>query len=163
MHRFTTSIRVAGLAAALVLVAGATSASARTHHQSRHETGSGLSLTYTKWFAPGFPNMVGTVGGDVNGQFGGAVLRAMPDATGRFIRRSAIYIVVGPDPSQSLTMRVDGVQDNQSGTAVLDGRVVDGYLWGAHVHAEYKVISNCARASGGDCFQGTIKVHRPRG
>jgi hypothetical protein len=162
MHRFTTSIRVAGVVAALVLVAGATSASARTHHQSRHETASGLSLTYTKWFAPGFPNMVGTVGGDVNGQFGGAVLRAVPDPTGRFIHLSAIYIVIAPDPSESLTMRVDGVQDNQSGTAVLDGRVVDGYLRGAHVHAEYTVISNCAQASGGVCFQGTIKVHMPK-
>jgi hypothetical protein len=160
MHRFTTSTRVAGVFAALVLVAGATTASARTHDHSRHETESGLLLTYTKWFAPGFPNMVGTVGGDINGQFGGAVLRAMPDTTGRFIHLSAIYVVVAPDPSQSLTMRVDGVQDNQSGTAVLDGRVVDGYLWGAHVHAEYKVISGCAQTSGGVCFQGTIKVAR---
>jgi len=163
MHRFTTSMRVAGLFAALALVAGATTASARTHNQSRHETEPGLLLTYAKWFAPGFPNMVGTVGGDIDGQFGGAVLRAMPDPTGRFIHLSAIYIVVAPDPSQSLTMRVDGVQDNQSGTAVLDGRVVDGYLWGAHVHAEYKVISSCAQASGGVCFQGTIKVQRRTG
>jgi hypothetical protein len=151
---------VAGLVAALMLVAGATTASARTHTQSRHETEPGLSLTYTKWFAPGFPNMVGTVGGDIAGQFGGAVLRAVPDTTGRFIRLSAVYIVVAPDPSQSLTMRVDGVQDNQSGTAVLDGRVVDGYLWGAHVHAEYRVIGSCAQASGGVCFQGTITVER---
>jgi hypothetical protein len=162
MQTFTTSMRVAGLMAAVVLVAGATSAAARTHHGSRHEPASGLSLTYTKWFAPGFPNMVGTVGGDVDGQFGGAVLRAMPDSTGRFVRLSAIYIVVAPDPSRSLTMRVDGVQDKLSGTAVLDGRVVDGYLRGAHVHAEYKVISDCAQASGGLCFEGTIKVHRPR-
>ena len=163
MHRFTTSMRIAGLVATLVLVAGATTASARTHYQSRHRAESGLSLTYTKWFAPGFPNMVGTVGGDIDGQFGGAVLRAMPDPPGRFIHLSAIYIVVAPDPSQSLTMRVDGVQDNQSGTAVLDGRVVDGYLSGAHVHAEYKVISNCAQAPGGVCFQGTIKVRRRMG
>src|SRR3954465_2454632 len=98
MHRVTTSMRVAGLFAAVMLVAGATAASARTHDQSRHETESGLLLTYTKWFSPGFPNMVGTVGGDINGQFGGAVLRAMPDTTGRFIHLSAIYIVVAPDP-----------------------------------------------------------------
>jgi hypothetical protein len=163
MQRFTIATRIAGLVAALVLVAGATTASARTHHQSRRETGSGLSLTYTKWFAPGFPNMVGTVGGDINGQFGGAVLRAVPDSTGRFVHLSAIYIVLAPDPSQSLTMRVDGIQDNQSETAVLYGRVVDGYLWGADVRAEYKVINNCAQASGGTCFQGTIKVQKRKG
>jgi hypothetical protein len=163
MHRFTNSTWVAGLVAALVLVAGVATAAARTHPQSRGDTQSGISLTYTKWFAPGFPNMVGTVGGDISGQFGGAVLRATPDSTGRFVHLSAIYIVVAPNPSQSLSMRVDGVQDNQSGTAVLDGRVVDGYLWGAHVHAEYKVINNCAQASGGVCFQGTIKVQKRTG
>jgi hypothetical protein len=160
MSRFTTSSWVAGLMAGLTFAAGATTASARTHHQSGHESEPGLSLTYTKWFAPGFPNMVGTVGGDIDGQFGGAVLRAAPDPTGRFIHLSAIYIVVAPDPSRSLTMRVDGVQDNQSGTAILDGRVVDGYLSGAHVHAEYKVISTCAQASGDVCFQGTITVQK---
>ncbi len=159
MNGFTTSVRVAGLVVSLVLIAGAATASARTHDQSRHETEPGLLLTYTKWFAPGFPNMVGTVGGDISGTFGGAVLRATPDASGRFIRLSAIYIVVAPEPSKSLTMRMDGVQDNQSGTAVLDGRVVDGYLWGAHVHAEYTVISDCPQAAGAPCFQGTIKVH----
>jgi hypothetical protein len=160
MQRFTISLRIAGLFAGLALAAGASTASARTHHQSRHEAVSGLSLTYTKWFVPDFPNMVGTVGGDIDGQFGGAVLRAAPDSTGRFVHLSAIYIVVAPDPSQSLTMRVDGVQDKQSGTAVLDGRVIDGYLRGAHVHAEYKVIMYCAQAAGGVCFQGTIKVRR---
>jgi len=158
MQRLATS-----LVAALMLVAGAATASAGTHNRSRHETGPGLLLTYTKWFAPGFPNMVGTVGGDIDGQFGGAVLRATPDSTGRFIRLSAIYIVVAPDPSRSFTARVDGVQDSQSGAAVLDGRVVDGYLWGAHVHAEYKVIGDCAQAPDGTCFQGTIKVQRRTG
>ena len=33
-----------------------------------------LELTYTKWIAPGFPNMVGVVGGDIVGKFGGAIL-----------------------------------------------------------------------------------------
>jgi hypothetical protein len=162
MHKFTISLRVAGLFAGLALVAGASTASARAHHQSRHQTESGLALTYTKWFVPDFPNMVGTIGGDIDGKFGGAVLRATPDSTGRFVRLSAIYIVVAPDPSHSLTMRVDGVQDKQSGTAVLDGRVVDGYLRGAHVHAEYKVIMYCAQAGGGVCFQGTITVRRTK-
>src|SRR5262249_30707337 len=68
MHSFTTNMRVAGLFAALVRVAGTGTASARPHNPSRHETESGLLLTYTKWFAPDFPNMVGTVGGDINGQ-----------------------------------------------------------------------------------------------
>jgi hypothetical protein len=68
-----------------------------------------------------------------------------------------VYIVVAPDPSRSLTIHVEGVQDNQSGTAVLDGRVVDGQLTGARAHAEYRVIS-CTQSPGGTCFQGTISI-----
>ena len=72
---------------------------------------------------------------------------------------TAVYIVVAPDPSRSLTIHVEGVQDNQSGTAVLDGRVVDGSLAGAHAHAEYKVIS-CTQSPDQTCFQGTISIKR---
>jgi hypothetical protein len=155
MRRLKTSRRFAGLIAVLVLATGITAASAQT--QNRTSRANSLELTYTKWFAPGFPNMVGVVGGDIVGQFGGAVLKAKPDATGRFVRLRAIYIVVAPDPSRSLTIRVDGAQDNQSGTAALDGRVVDGRLTGARVHAQYKVI-NCTQAPDRTCFQGTISI-----
>jgi hypothetical protein len=149
-----TSRRFAGLIALLALASGITAASAQT--EDRRARGKTLELTYTKWFAPGFPNMVGVVGGHIVGQFGGAVLEATPDATGRFIRLRAIYIVVAPDPSRSLTIRVKGVQDNQSRTAVLEGRVVDGWRTGARVHAQYNVISNCAQSP--ECFQGTISI-----
>ena len=159
MHGLKTSKRFAGLIAVLVLAAGIAAASAQTQNRSGHGEKAGVELTYTKWFAPGFPNMVGVVGGDIVGPFGGAVLRATPDAGGRFVRLTAIYIVVAPDPSRSLTIHVDGVQDNQSGTAVLDGRVVDGSLAGARAHAEYKVIS-CTQSPDHTCFQGTISIKR---
>ncbi len=162
MRRLETSRRFAGLIAVLVLAAGITAASAQTRDRTAPERTGGVELTYTKWFAPGFPNMVGVVGGDIVGQFGGAVLKATPDTTGRFIRLTAVYIVVAPDPSRSLTIHVDGVQDNQSGTAVLNGRVVDGSLTGARAHAEYKVIS-CTQAPNHTCFQGTISIKRRSG
>jgi hypothetical protein len=155
MRRLTTSRRVAGLIAVLVLATGIAAASAQT--QNRKERANTLELTYTKWFAPGFPNMVGVVGGDIAGQFGGAVLEARPGASGRFTRLKAIYIVVAPDPSRSLTIRVKGAQDNQSGTAELNGRVVDGWRTGARVHAQYKVIS-CTQSPDQTCFQGTISI-----
>jgi hypothetical protein len=148
---------LAGLIAVLVLATGATAASAHTQGRAAHANT--VELTYTKWFAPSFPNMVGVVGGDIDGQFGGAVLRAAPDATGRFIRLTAIYSVVASDPSRSLTIHVDGAQDMQTGTAVLDGRVVDGALAGARAHAEYRVIS-CTQSPDGTCFQGTISIKR---
>jgi len=154
MRRLETSRRFAGLIAVLVLAAGITAASAQTENRRGHGERAGLELTYTKWFAPGFPHMVGVVGGDIVGQFGGAVL----DATqvGDSIRLKAIYIVVAPDPSRSLTIRVKGAQDLQSGTAMLKGRVVDGPLTGARARAEFKVI-DCEQ-SDGPCFQGTISI-----
>jgi hypothetical protein len=155
MRRLKTSTRFAGLIAVVVLAAGITAASAQPQDRTGHGKRAGLELTYTKWFAPGFPHMVGVVGGDIVGQFGGAVLDATPEGTGS-IRLTAIYIVVAPDPSRSLTIRVEGAQDLQSGTAVLNGRVVDGSLRGARAHAEFKVI-DCEQ-SDGPCFQGTISI-----
>ena len=75
-----------------VAVAGG-SASASQAHKGRGHGGkhAGLELTYKKWTAP-FPNMVGVVGGDIVGTFGGAVYTATPDASGR-VQISAIYIV----------------------------------------------------------------------
>jgi hypothetical protein len=157
MRRLKTSRRLAGLIAVLVLATGITAASAQTQNRSRHSKT--VELTYTKWFAPSFPNMVGVVGGDIVGKFGGAVLQASPDATGRFVQLKAVYIVIAPDPAQSFTAHVEGTQDNQTHTAVLNGRVVDGNLRRAHVHAEYAVVS-CTEAPNGTCFQGTIGVTR---
>ena len=158
MRRLGMCKRVAGLIAVIVLAATITAGSAQTKNLSGHDKPAGLELTYTKWFAPGFPNMVGVVGGDIVGQFGGAVLRADPDPAG-FVRLTAIYIVIAPDPSRSLTIHVEGAQDLQSGTAVLKGRVVDGWLTGAKARAEYKVIS-CTQSPDGTCFQGTISIKR---
>jgi hypothetical protein len=150
MRRLKTSRRFAGVIAVLVLATGITAASAQTHDRS-------LELTYTKWFAPGFPNMVGEVGGDIVGPFGGAVLNnPMPDATGR-VQLSAIYIVRAADASRSLTMRVDGAYDTQTNTALLKGRVVDGSLKDARARAEFKVIE-CDQSPNGECFQGTISI-----
>jgi hypothetical protein len=157
MRRYDLSRRVAGAIAVLVLAAGITAASAQSENRSAHGKRGGLELRYTKWFAPGFPHMVGVVDGDIVGQFGGAVLKATPD--GRFVRLRAIYIVLASDPKRSLTIRVSGAQDTQSGTAVLDGRVVDGRLTGARAHAEFKVIS--CEQSPGPCFQGTISIKQP--
>ena len=152
MKRFVGLILAAAVAASFAAASQARSGS--THHKT---TPPGVELTYTKWFAPGFPNMVGTVGGDIVGKFGGAVLQLTPDAT--FVRIKAVYIVIADDPAKSFTAHVEGVQDFQTGTAVLDGRVVDGYLKRAHVHAEYAVI-DCSQGAGGRCFQGTISVTR---
>ena len=152
MRRLKTSKRFAGLIAVLVLAAGITAASAQTENGKRHSKRAGLELTYTKWFDPSFPHMVGVVGGDIDAKFGGAVLQATPDG-----RLKAIYIVVAPDPSRSLTIRLNGASD-QSGTAVLEGRVVDGRLTGAGARVEFERI-DCPE-SPGPCFEGTISIQK---
>ena len=72
---------------------------------------------------------------------------------------TAVYIVISPDPAQTFTAHIEGTSDLQTGNAVLDGRVVDGWLKRAHVHVEFKTI-NCTQAPNGKCFQGTISVTR---
>ena len=119
----------------------------------------GVELTYTKWFAPTFPNMVGDVGGDIVGKFGGAVLERTVAPDGLSAHLTAVYIVISPDPAQTFTAHIEGTSDLQTGNAVLDGRVVDGWLKRAHVHVEFKTI-NCTQAPNGKCFQGTISVTR---
>jgi hypothetical protein len=153
MRTLTSSWRFAALIAVAMLATGITAASAQTQDRSEHGKRGGLELRFTKWFDPGFPHMVGVVEGDIAGTFGGAVLQATSNG-----RLKAIYIVVAPDPSRSLTIRLSGVSD-QSGAAVLEGRVVDGRLTGARARVEFKLI-DCEQ-SDGPCFQGTISIkHR---
>jgi hypothetical protein len=152
-------MRFLALIAGLAVVTSIAAASAQTQTRAGHDRTNNVKLTYTKWFAPGFPNMVGVVGGDVDGTFGGAVLEATPDATGQSVHLKAIYIVIATDPTKSFTAEVEGVQDNHTAKAVLDGRVIQGRLANAQVHAEYSVIS-CTQAPNGTCFQGTISIKR---
>lgn len=145
-----------GLILAVAVTAGFAAAS-EARSGKAHDEAVGVELTYTKWFAPGFPNMVGVVGGDIVGSFGGAVIHRIP--TGHLVQLDAVYIVIAPDPAESFTARIEGVQDTDINRAVLEGRVVDGYLKRAHVRAEFTVIS-CPQAPNGRCFQGTISVTR---
>ena len=153
-------MRIFGLIAVLVVAASIAAASAQTHTRIAHH-GKGpadLELTYTKWIAPGLPNLVGVVGGDIVGKFGGAVYERT--VTGNTVYLDAIYIVIAPDPARSFTAHVKGTEDLTTLKAVLDGRVVDGFMKRAHVHVNFDVISNCAQSPSGTCFQGTISVRR---
>ena len=154
-----TKLRLAGLIAVLLVAASIAAASAQTQTRSAHHAKGpvDLELTYTKWIAPGFPNLVGVVGGDIVGKFGGAVYQRT--VNGNTVYLDAIYIVIASDPARSFTAHVKGTEDLTTLKAVLDGRVVDGFLKRAHVHVEFNVI-NCTQAPSGTCFQGTISVKR---
>ena len=87
--------RLVALILAVAVAGGSTTASQAHSDRGHGGKHAGLELTYKKWTAP-FPNMVGVVGGDIVGKFGGAVYTATPDASGR-VQISAIYIVIAPD------------------------------------------------------------------
>ena len=150
-------MRFFGLIAVLVVAASIASASAQTHTRIAHHGSPALELTYTKWIAPGLPNLVGVVGGDIVGKFGGAVYERT--VSGNTVYLDAIYIVIAPDPARSFTAHIKGTEDLTTLKAVLDGRVVDGFMKRAHVHVEFDVIT-CTQAPSGTCFQGTISVRR---
>ena len=113
-----------------------------------------VEITFTKWFINNTGGMTGFVGGDVSGSFGGQVLGFNPLAKGNIFQLSALYDVsAGP---QSFAATIQGQQNNQTGKAVLNGVVTDGWSAGSQVHVEYDVI-NCPQSPFG-CFQGTIRI-----
>ena len=155
-----TKLRFVVLIAVLVAAASIAAASAQTQTRkgsaqpgagrpSRSPTRNGSRLASA--------NMVGVVGGDIVGKFGGAVFERT--VNGNLVHLDAIYIVIAPDPAESFTAHVEGTEDLTTLHAVLDGRVVDGFMKRAHVNAEFDVIS-CTQAPSGTCFQGTISVTR---
>ena len=153
-----TKRRFVGLIVSVIVATSIAAASARTQTgHARDADSTGLDLTYTKWIAPGFPNLVGVVGGDIVGKFGGAVYERTVD--GNLVHLDAIYVVIAPDPAKSFTAHVEGTEDLSTLKAVLDGRVVDGFMNHAHVHVQFDVIT-CTQAPNGTCFQGTISVRR---
>src|SRR5262245_16854415 len=96
-----TKLRFVGSIVVLIIAASIAAASAQTQTGNGHDTqhSAGLDLTYTKWIAPGFPNLVGVVGGDIVGKFGGAVYERTVNGT--LVHVDAIYIVIAPDPTKS--------------------------------------------------------------
>jgi hypothetical protein len=144
---------VIALLTALILGAGVLAASGQVNAKA----GDGVELTYTKWFSPAFPHMVGVVGGDIEGAFSGTVLDISTPGDKRFTYLTAHYNVVANDPSKSFSAMIVGRQDNQKLTAVLSGYVSAGYLAGDRVLAQYRVFS-CAQSANGRCFTGTIRL-----
>ena len=123
--------------------------------------------TFTKWItgpgpAPIVASMAGVVGGDVGaGTFAGEVLtlvdNPLPDGT-RVI--DAVYHFNGAQHSFTALMRVVATGHATGDTAVLTGRVTEGWLKGNLVSAEYTQV-NCTHGGvTGTCFQGTLEILR---
>ena len=153
----------------LVLVLVATTAGA-VLADSSDPRGHTFDDTFTKWVitappAPGvLANMTGIVGGNVGpGTYTGEVLSV--NTVGNITSIHALYHFNGS--KHAFTADLNVTQDESAGTATITGHVTEGWLNGASVTGEYKVLAVCPletpdNAYGTLCFQGTLHVHVPK-
>jgi hypothetical protein len=125
-----------------------------------------VEVTFTKW-GTGIPvpTHVGVAGGDVPGTFAGTVLNRVPFDNGTIVQLEAQYEVTGDDPAHSFVALIEGTLNNPTRKAVLNGRVIAGWLVGAQAQVTFDVIdpapgTSCVPEAPADrrCFQGTIRI-----
>ena len=111
-----------------------------------------LTLTFEK-AAVGPGMWEGTVSGDIDGD----LTTVLTGCTGPKPCSGTIWHVefdwiidAGPE---SFTAHLRGTLNNQTGTAIMNGTVVDGFLEGAQVHENGKLVNAAALR-----FEGTIRV-----
>ena len=151
----------------LVLVATTAGAALAAGNDPRGHT---FDDTFTKWVitsppAPGVvANMIGVVGGDVGpGTYTGEVISV--NTVDNITSIHALYHFNGS--KHAFTAELNVTQDESAGTATITGHVTDGWLKGASVTGEYKVLAVCPvdttdNAYGTLCFQGALHVHVPK-
>ena len=116
-----------------------------------------VEVTFTKWVTV-FPDMAGFTGGDVDGTFEGEVLDRTALDNGVIVQLNARYQVIDPTGLHSFTAIIQGTQNNQTRSAVLNGVVTEGWLAGSQVHVNFDVVRPCEFGSSNTCFRGTIRV-----
>jgi len=119
-----------------------------------------VGLTFEKWFTT-YPTMTGNTSYGA-GTFAGTILQRTAFPNGVIVQLRARYMVTDPSGSHSFTALIEGTENLQTATAVLNGVVTEGWRVGARVHVTFRIITSCALATGpsvpGVCFQGTIRV-----
>jgi hypothetical protein len=120
--------------------------------------GANVEVTFTKWIDPSFPTFAGVAGGDVPGTFAATVLRRTPFDNGNIVQLEARYEVIADEPARSFAVVIEGKQNNQTQSAVLNGTVVEGWLMGARVHVTFDVIQPCPAFQKSICWAGTVRV-----
>jgi hypothetical protein len=163
------NIKIWKVILALVLVAGLSSFAGIQVASANSR--SGADVIFTKWVTDETPvppilaNMAGVVSGDVGaGQFVGEVLE-FNNPTAPMSTIKADYHINGGD--HQFTARLNITQDNVKGTAVLKGKVTEGWMKGAKVNGTYQVnahsgIENSQTGGPFDdyCFQGTLHIQK---
>jgi opacity protein-like surface antigen len=137
MKRFLLAVVLAALTAATVLAAPAAPATASNQP---------VRLTYDKSAVA-----EGVWQGAVGGDFSGSITTYL---TGLRITGTIWHIDFELDieaGDSSLVTDLSGIVDTKTGSVVMDGTVVDGYLQGARVHDEAQLVDPDTLR-----FQGTI-------
>ena len=129
-----------------------------TGAQAQATTGANIEVTFTKWIDPSFPQFRGVAGGDVPGDFAATVLERTAFDNGNIVDLRAKYEVIASDAARSFVAEIEGKQNNQTLHAVLNGRVVEGWLRGARVHVNFDVIAPCTQFDKPRCFTGILRV-----
>jgi bacteriorhodopsin len=117
-------------------------------------------FTFIKWFTT-YPAMTGNTSLGAN-TFAGTITKRIVFDNSVIVQLGAIYQVTDPSGDHSFTAVIEGMENLQTASAVLNGVVTQGWRVGAQVHVTFDVIRPCALATGpsavGTCFQGTIRV-----
>ncbi|MFL5734253.1 MAG: hypothetical protein ACJ78Q_13790 [Chloroflexia bacterium] len=117
-------------------------------------------FTFIKWFTTA-PTMTGNTSFGA-GTFAGTITKRIVFDNSVIVQLGAIYQVTDPSGDHSFTAVIEGVENLQTASAVLNGVVTSGWRAGAQVHVTFDIIRPCALATGpsavGTCFQGTIRI-----
>ena len=113
-------------------------------------------FTFEKWFTA-YPTMTGNTSlGD--GTFAGQILSRVPFDNGVIVKLEALYQLTDPSGNQSFTARIQGTENLETMSAVLNGEITDGWRAGSQVHVTFDVIAPCPIHNRATCFRGTIRV-----
>jgi hypothetical protein len=117
---------------------------------------SGDEVTFTKWFTT-YPTMTGNTSYG-EGTFAGTILKRTAFDNGVIVQLEALYRVTDPSGTHSFTALIQGTENLQTQTAVLNGVVTEGSMVGARVHVTFQVITPCQIVAKPVCFRGTIRI-----
>jgi len=115
-----------------------------------------IEITYTKWITT-YPAMAGFTSYGA-GTFAGTILKRTAFDNGIIVGLQALYTVTDPSGSHSFTALIQGMENLQTLTAVLNGVITEGWMVGARVHVTFRVIAPCQIVAKPVCFQGTIRI-----
>lgn len=124
-----------------------------------------FDATFTK-YVNNYPYMTGIVGGDVGtGTYAGEVLSL--STVGYITSIEALYHFNGRIHSFTAHVFVTENDAPGSGTAVITGRVTEGWLKGATLTGEFDVMGICpiptpGNQEGTQCYQGILHISVPK-